>query len=107
VIQGPSLNIHAIPDGWLRRNFDAILQYFRRENQLEGFRAYEVIFTEAQENYRVKHGLGFAPKDVLLTRITGVGHVTFHHDETTVTEVVLTASDACEIRFLLGTHHGA
>lgn len=100
--KGPVLFLSLLADTVIRKNFEAISNYLRG-NTLEGFKAYEIVFSGEISQYHFRHGLGFVPKDVILSRIFGSGNVTFHHADFTRDEIVLSASAACEIRFLLGT----
>jgi hypothetical protein len=80
--------------------------YLKRENKLEGFRHIELEFDQAVTDFRYQHNLGFLPKDLIKTRFIGPGELTFDYDQFTDTEIVLSTSGACLIRFFLGTFSG-
>lgn len=100
--QRPSLNIKDVGDKIVQRNFQNLRDYFTQQGQLLDFQFYEVIFTGAETNRKVTHSLGLVPKDVLVSRITGDGTVTFNFGLFTKNEIYLTATGACRVRFFVG-----
>ena len=67
------------------------------------FKAFEVDLEEATANFEVRHGLGFAPKDIIQTSAIGSGSVTWNYTLFTKEVVVLTVSNAVKVRFLAGS----
>lgn len=63
---------------------------------------YSVTLTSSVTDYKFRHGLGFKPKDFLITGITGAGTGYFDLDQSDSTFLYITTTDACTIRFLLG-----
>lgn len=100
----PTLITKEIQDLYVRKNFEALSQYFGKENQLLGFEFNEVVFTETTANLKVAHQTGVIPRDIVVTQITGSGDVTFNlglFDESTID---ISASGPCRIRFFVGTY---
>lgn len=99
----PFLNINLVQDPIARKNFEALDQYFRLQNQLLDFKFFEVVFDAAETGRKVSHGLPFIPLDIIVTRLSGAGEVTFQYGEFTTSELCLDASGPCRIRFFAGT----
>ncbi len=78
--QKPFLNFQGIQDEYMRRNMQNLHDYFKDENQLLGFKFLELSFSVAGTGVKRAHGLKTAPLDVIVTRITGAGAVTFRYD---------------------------
>jgi hypothetical protein len=104
-MSNPQLNIQQIVDVYLRQNFSNLADYFNAQNQLLNFGFKEVVFTGAQANFLVAHGLKVVPQDIIVTKIVGPGKVTFNHGLFDSVNMNLTASDACRIRFFFGTYY--
>lgn len=100
----PTLLIKEINDTYLRQNFKNLDTYFQTNNQLLGFKFFEVNLTKATTNYLVAHGLPFIPQDVIVSRVTGSGQVTFNYGLFDKSNVNITTTDACRIRFFVGTY---
>lgn len=100
----PTLFVSEIQDVYLRKNFDTLRQYFNTENQLYGFKFTEQNFTKAENGLAFPHGLAVIPQDILVTRITGSGKVTFKFGQFTTTNIYLDVSGPCRIRFFYGTY---
>lgn len=100
----PVLFIKEIADQLIRKNFQNLSDYFAAENQLLGFQFAELIFTAAVTNQAMPHSLGLVPLDVIVTRVTGPGTVTFNYGAFTDKNLYLSTSDACRVRFLYGTY---
>ena len=100
----PKLRVEEIQDLFLRKNFQELREYFLGQNQLMDFKHFDLTFSEAQENFKVKHGLPRAPLDIIVTKITGEGTVSFNHGLFDSTSMDLTVSGKCRIRFFAGTY---
>jgi len=98
----PQLFTSQITDKFIRTNFQKISDFFVTLSIFANFRAFEVEFKGAESHHKFTHGLGFLPKDVLITSKTGVGGVTFNQELTTADTLDMTATDACVVRFLAG-----
>lgn len=105
----PRLNISNIPDIIIRRNFEALRDFFSSQTPLLGFKFFTIVFTSAQDEGKYPHNLGFQPKDIIVTSQTGLGDVIFNYDlfdsnnlNITVTGIV-TESGPTTVRFFAGT----
>ncbi len=99
----PDLLISNISDPDVRKNFERLADYFKNQNQLLDFKFFEQVFTAAQNGLKLAHGLAYIPLDVIVTHLTGSGKVTFEYGEFDSTNIVLSASGPCRIRFFVGT----
>jgi hypothetical protein len=102
----PNFSIAEIQDNYVQRNFKFLKDFFRINRQLVDFRHYVITFKAAQTNFRYAHGLGFLPQDIIKTKFTGEGNLTFNYDNFTDKEFDITTTGACSIRFFAGTYNG-
>lgn len=100
----PTLNIKDITDIYVRKNFENLRDYFSNENQLLGFKFFELVFPQAVSNYRFPHGLKTIPQDIIVTQITGQGEVKFNNFAFDISQAEVTATGPCRIRFFMGTY---
>lgn len=103
----PSLNVNAVPDPVMRRNFTNLQAYFQANGQIDGFQFIDQVFTKAVANQKIPHTLGIVPTDVIITQITGAGTVTFNFGLFDKNNLNLTATDACHVRFFFGVQGGS
>lgn len=101
----PSLQTSQIADTYIKKNFENLQSYFTANNQLLGFKFVEVNLTKATANFTVGHGLGYIPKDILITQVIGNGQVTFNYGLFDLKNVNITTTDACRVRFFVGTYY--
>jgi hypothetical protein len=106
----PILSVKEITDPVIRENFQALIDYFREQNQLYGFQHLEFEITAAEANIRIRHGLSYAPKDVIITRVVGLGTLTlnyslFDSEYIDVSATGVSANDPLRVRCFVGTHH--
>jgi hypothetical protein len=99
----PKLLIAQIQDPYLRKNFEALANYFSAQNQLLDFNFFEVEFTAAETGRKVAHGLPYIPLDIIVTHCVR-GNVTFDYDAFDETHMILNSSAACRVRFFAGTY---
>ena len=106
----PRFSISEIADQYIRRNFERLRDHLSQESPLLGFRHFELVFTSPQSHFKLKHNLGFLPKDVILTSQLGSGSVVFNTPLATADSLDLTVSGAITpqtpytIRFFAGTY---
>lgn len=95
--QTDSLNIN--------QNFNKLKSIIEKNN-LRYFdcQFYEIDITAAVSNYKYPHNLGFSPKDIIQTSLTGSGSITFNYTSFDKTYLDITTTDACKVRFYAGTH---
>lgn len=104
--QIPVLYTKEIQDLYIRTNFQRLVSYFSAQNQLTNFNFFELVFTDPPplgEQF-LAHGLGYVPKDILVTHITGAGKVEFKYANFTNKLVSYTVTGPCRIRFFVGTY---
>ncbi len=63
---------------------------------------FDLEFSGAVANYKVKHPLGGTPLDIIETRKSGPGAVTYNYDLFDKDFLNITTTGACKIRFLAG-----
>ncbi len=100
----PQILTKEISDIFIRRNFQNLADYFLNENQLLSFKHFEMEFTQAASNLKRPHGLLYIPQDILVSKITGKGTVTFNTGLFDQTNMDISVSGACKIRFYVGTY---
>lgn len=104
----PEFAISEILDQYIRRNFERLRDFLAAETPLLNFKPYEASFT-ATGTFKVKHTLGFQPRDIIQTSLTGHGAVQYNYSNFTATELDLTvtgtvsSSNPTKVRFLVGT----
>ena len=69
---------------------------------LAEFNYYQFTFTEAGTNLRIPHGLGFLPTDVIQSRKTGSGNVTWNYELFDSTYLDVTVDGACSVSAFIG-----
>ncbi len=100
----PNIAVKEISDIYIRKNFQSLEDYFQSENQLSGFKFFELSFANSEANRKVSHGLGFIPQDILCTKIVGPGTVTFNRNSFTNTQLDVSSSGEAIIRFYVGSY---
>lgn len=103
VSSNPTLLVKEIQDIYSRKNFDNLSQYFATQNQLLNFKFFEFSFTKQTKNFRFSHGLGFTPKDIIVTHVSG-GVFYFNIGLCDTLEADITVSGPCNVRFFLGSY---
>lgn len=95
--------IDDIQDPVVRENFQKLEE--ESINALfpsDRWRFVELTFTGAVTGYAYRHGLGFLPKDVIQTSLTGAGSLTWNYSSFTKETVSVTTTGACVVRALIG-----
>jgi hypothetical protein len=103
-----NIDPYLYPEGTLRDHWQVINDLLSENPFLRLFgKRYELVFAAASTNYRLTHGLGFTPTDVIMTYISPDSGVTatFNYDEFSNTEMDITVSGACTIRFIAGRYY--
>ncbi|MCP3682930.1 MAG: hypothetical protein GY861_09590 [bacterium] len=100
---GIDINTESIEDEVLRDNFVKIREEFEEAlfNRFTG-KHFEITFTQAETNFKYPHNLGFWPKDVLQTFITGAGAVTWNYGLFDGDDLDITTTGACTVRAFIG-----
>lgn len=103
-MKNPDLVLTNIRDFFAQENFKRLQEYFDEENQLSGFKFLEFSTTAAVTNLKVPHLLAFTPKDLIRTRKTGAGSVTFNRHLFDAENIDVTTTGAVKVRLLIGTY---
>lgn len=101
-----------IEDPGSRENFRRLEGFLRDEPVLRGnfaFREFSLSASSYPATVRVKHNLGFVPKDVVQTSAVGsgglsAGMVVWEYAQFTATEVVASIPDAVTFRGFFGSY---
>ena len=97
--------VEGIEDLATRESIQWIFDFFKEQSFLRGnFQHMEFAFKKADTNVKVPHGLGFRPLDVIQTSITGTGSVTFNYTAFDATNIVISATNPCVVRFFVGRY---
>ena len=95
--------IDAIEDEETRKNFQRLSSLVQSNPFLNSeFRHFEVTLNQADSAYRLYHGLGFVPKDIVLTNVSDGATVTVTYASVTRDYVQFNVSAACTFRCLIG-----
>jgi hypothetical protein len=101
--------LDAIKDGPVRESLQWMFEFLGSQPILLGnFKFYELVFTRAETALSVPHGQKIVPKDIVQTSVTtstgGTATVTFLNGQFTSTNLVITTSAACTVRFFAGVY---
>ena len=100
----PQILLREIQDVYIRQNFSNLFDYFSNQNQLLDFKFFDLSFPEAEENYKLQHGLGVVPQDLIVTKISGAGIVKFNRGKFTKDELDITVTGPSKVRFFVGSY---
>jgi hypothetical protein len=93
----------------VRRNFDELARYFSDNGQFNGFTAISFDLALGATREKIKHGLGFVPRDVVLTRLLAPSGtlLRLHHSEFTdeylVVSMTGSGTNPAQVRLMVGT----
>jgi hypothetical protein len=94
-----------IEDVAVRDSLQWIFDYVTAEGLLQSnFKHFELEFRKAETEVKVPHGLGFSPIDIMQTYKTGAGAITFVYEKFDTTNLVITTTGACVVRFFAGRY---
>lgn len=95
-----------IEDAKLQENFRRLQNFLNGETPiLQGeWKFFEQVFLGAVTNFKLRHGLGFVPKDIIQTSKIGAGNVTFDYANFTKDHIILTTTGPCSFRFFAGRY---
>ena len=100
----PQIQFQQITDPVIRRNFQNISQFFQSAGfAISGLDFMEIVFSAKTDHGRPAHSLGVIPQDVMVTHLTGTGSVTFNFGLFDTTNLDISASGPCRVRFLFGS----
>jgi hypothetical protein len=101
------LDLSNIKDEYVRENFRLLQEYVDENAFLDGFRHMDFLISGAVTNQKIRHGLGFVPKDIIRTQITGPGVLTFNYDLFDDEFLDVSSNGDCRVRALVGTYKGS
>lgn len=97
------LLIKETPDEIVKENFRRVAESLNSDVISSGnWRFIELTFTAAVTGFLYKHNMPFTPKDIIQTSKTGAGSVTFNYASFDETNINITTTGACVVRFFLG-----
>lgn len=101
-----TLFIQQITDEFVRKNFERLQAEFRLNQPiLRGdWKFFSFTFPNAVTNMKIKHDLGFAPKDIILTSQVGAGVFTLNTDKSDKVFLDITTTGAVAVRAFIGTY---
>lgn len=109
------LSTEQITDQFIQENFIRLIKYLKANTALRGFKHLEITLTNATIGKEISypHGLGYVPKDVLVTSTRGPSLISFNYDKFdrdnlffTVVSGQPTDTTPAIIRAYVGTHQG-
>jgi hypothetical protein len=100
----PTLDVKNIQDIYVRSNFQNLQGYFEENNQLLGFRFFELEFTKAEKNFRVEHSLTVTPVDIIVVHTSGSALISFNIGLFDSKQMDITVTGPCRVRFFAGTY---
>jgi hypothetical protein len=99
------LLLREIEDQYTLKNFEFLQKLLDDFALFKGrFSFFTITFTTALTNFKFKHGLGFIPKDILQTSLTGSGTITFNYTEFDRDNLDITVTGPCVVRFYAGSY---
>lgn len=96
--------IEELEDENLKEILRRISNFHEEQNQLQDFIHLEIETTDAQSNLKVRHNLGFIPKDLIRTKLVGSGDITFNHNEFDKDYLDITTTGDVRWRGFVGTY---
>jgi len=110
MISLPEFIYKDIKDVYIRENFKRLARFLQTWPLFRGEWAFfEETFDSAVTDLDIAHGLGFKPQDIILTGvsgagITGFGIITFNFDSFDETNINVSTTGACTVRFFAGAY---
>jgi len=110
MISLPEFIYKDVNDVYIRENFKRLAVFMQNFPLFRGEWAFfEHTFDSAVTDLSIAHGLGFKPLDVILTGVsgagvTGFGIITFNFDSFDETNINVTTTGACTVRFFVGAY---
>ncbi len=94
-----------ITDEKLRKILEDIISGVNSEPFISSqFKFIEINILKAETNYKVRHGLGFLPKDAIVTYKSGSGTYDVKYDLFTADHIVLSTTGPVSLRMFVGRY---
>ena len=104
------LPLEEISDKNIRQAFEFLRDFIQEDGMLGGqFQHFEKIFTQ-NETLTIPHSLGFTPRDLIQTYLSGTGTITYNYSLFSDENISVTisggpsSSSPLTVRFYLGRH---
>lgn len=104
------INLDRIEDRYVREVIQRIREDLNNQVFLNGeWKFFELEFTSDITNFKISHKLGYTPKDIVQTSLTGTGTLTYNYSEFDVNNLDMTtaSTDSASplvVRFFAGRH---
>ena len=99
------LGLNGIKDGETKENFQKLEEFVDEQNLLEArFKFFEVEFDSAVTNFKLKHDLGYVPKDVIISSTKGTGEVVLNYDKFDKDYIDISTNGAVKVRMFAGSY---
>jgi len=99
------LNLERIDDPIIRENFQRIAENIRQTIFNAGnWKFFQLSVLGALTHERIRHYMGFQPKDILLTSSVGDGVPTFHNELFNKEYLDISTTGPVNLRFFAGTY---
>ena len=104
IIKRPILD--AIVDVNIRQSLQWLYDYVQAEPLLgsSNFEHFQREFLKAETEVKVPHRLGFTPLDIIQTSLTGAGAISFIYQKFDSSNLVITTTGPCVVRFFAGRY---
>lgn len=94
-----------IEDQYTRENFVRIKRELEAQQILNGFwRFFEVEFTSVGVKLPIKHNLSFIPQDIIILSKEGDHNLYFNYEDFDSSNLYITNTMPCRVRFLAGSY---
>jgi len=90
----------------LYRFLQDVIYYIKSIALLKYNFVFKEVTLDSDGIHEIRHGLGYKPKDVIITYLSG-GNITFNYDQFTSDVIVVTTTgitSSLTVRFLYGLH---
>lgn len=103
-----NLLIEEVQDIYARDNFRKLEDLSELNPFLKGaWVLKELVFTQAETNLKIPHGLPFTPQDFITTFVSNSATFAVNYDLVNATNIDITVSAACRVRLLMGRYTNA
>jgi hypothetical protein len=105
MIEQLKLLVKEVENEYSQENFKRLQDFINGQPLMKGiFKFFEITYPAAASFEGFTHGLGFQPKDVIMTSVTGGATVTWHYENFDSEKVYITTSTGTTIRVFIGRY---
>lgn len=99
------LFLNEVEDQYLLENFIRLEDFINAQTFFKGqFKHFDINIPAAVTNFKFKHNLGFQPRDVIQTLLTGAGLLTWNYDKFDAKFLDITTTGPVTVRAFIGTY---